>query len=283
MIARPAISPLFPYPFFFFFFFNDTATTEIYTLSLHDALPIYPAKALAAYHLALARNQVTYNAATNAGVYNAKAYRAEQLAIGKAYADLSPQQIALSEQLGNMAQAWQNLKAAQTPVVAGALQPWLKSVTDLTTKLGPIIHAVAVPIKEIGAQVDILINSSAFTAFRDWIAGTGSQAVGAAGSAFTGFLDAVVTILPMFNPLIEKAIGWIAGLGPALAHWANSQKTADDIKKFMAWFSTNGPVVGDLLKNIGGALKALAPGLTAGGVTELKVISDFFGLIARLP
>src|SRR3989442_9593296 len=26
---------------FLFFFFNDTATTEIYTLSLHDALPIY--------------------------------------------------------------------------------------------------------------------------------------------------------------------------------------------------------------------------------------------------
>src|SRR2546430_13656793 len=28
-----------------FFFFNDTATTEIYTLSLHDALPIYAASA----------------------------------------------------------------------------------------------------------------------------------------------------------------------------------------------------------------------------------------------
>src|SRR3712207_8220638 len=27
-----------------FFFFNDTATTEIYTLSLHDALPIYVAR-----------------------------------------------------------------------------------------------------------------------------------------------------------------------------------------------------------------------------------------------
>src|SRR5437899_12992233 len=30
---------------FFFFFFNDTATTEIYTLSLHDALPISPSSA----------------------------------------------------------------------------------------------------------------------------------------------------------------------------------------------------------------------------------------------
>src|SRR2546422_2312379 len=29
------------YECFMFFFFNDTATTEIYTLSLHDALPIY--------------------------------------------------------------------------------------------------------------------------------------------------------------------------------------------------------------------------------------------------
>src|SRR3712207_7574256 len=30
-----------------FFFFNDTATTEIYTLSLHDALPIYARQRLA--------------------------------------------------------------------------------------------------------------------------------------------------------------------------------------------------------------------------------------------
>src|SRR2546429_4192894 len=30
---------------YFFFFFNDTATTEIYTLSLHDALPIFGTEA----------------------------------------------------------------------------------------------------------------------------------------------------------------------------------------------------------------------------------------------
>src|SRR5260370_26654878 len=32
------------YTLFFLFFFNDTATTEIYTLSLHDALPIFNEK-----------------------------------------------------------------------------------------------------------------------------------------------------------------------------------------------------------------------------------------------
>src|SRR3989442_11961095 len=40
----------------FFFFFNDTATTEIYTLSLHDALPI-----LMHFYLALVYQQTSRN------------------------------------------------------------------------------------------------------------------------------------------------------------------------------------------------------------------------------
>src|SRR3712207_7802361 len=49
-----------------FFFFNDTATTEIYTLSLHDALPIYP------------KSSTRANAVRNASKYlppNAEAMR----------------------------------------------------------------------------------------------------------------------------------------------------------------------------------------------------------------
>src|ERR1039457_6691105 len=40
-LAVTAAIPGLPQNARFFFFFNDTATTEIYTLSLHDALPIY--------------------------------------------------------------------------------------------------------------------------------------------------------------------------------------------------------------------------------------------------
>src|SRR2546426_5753314 len=46
--------------FFFFFFFNDTATTEIYTLSLHDALPIcrhVPVLARQVHHCILRRRE----------------------------------------------------------------------------------------------------------------------------------------------------------------------------------------------------------------------------------
>src|SRR2546429_7856197 len=45
-----------------FFFFNDTATTEIYTLSLHDALPIceFLANILPGHAVALARTSHEY-------------------------------------------------------------------------------------------------------------------------------------------------------------------------------------------------------------------------------
>src|SRR3712207_7413404 len=44
---------------FLFFFFNDTATTEIYTLSLHDALPIWATSAAAPARSATASKGVS--------------------------------------------------------------------------------------------------------------------------------------------------------------------------------------------------------------------------------
>src|SRR5256886_10359038 len=43
-------------PHCFFFFFNDTATTEIYTLSLHDALPISTPRSTAASAASMSRS-----------------------------------------------------------------------------------------------------------------------------------------------------------------------------------------------------------------------------------
>src|SRR5690554_7164518 len=69
---------------YFFFFFNDTATTEIYTLSLHDALPIcsrasYFHKALNGYHGAKLRRiqnvkdfHINYNNMEVLNMLNAK-------------------------------------------------------------------------------------------------------------------------------------------------------------------------------------------------------------------
>ena len=245
------------------------------------AKPVLSAALTAQQKVNTAQN--TYQAALAAGVKPAAAWKAEQLAIGKAYADLSPAQIKLSKQLGNMAQAWQNVKASFTPVIAGSLQPWLAGITTVIGNLGSVIKPMVPVVTALGTEFGILVGSPAFQAFARWVGSTGSAVVSSAGTAILNLVTGIITLLPRFTPLITGAADAISKWSLSFALWAGSQKGADQIKGFLAWFRTNGPVVRDLLKNIGGALKTLAPGLTAGGITELKVISDFFGLIARLP
>src|SRR2546429_8442876 len=64
--------------FFFFFFFNDTATTEIYTLSLHDALPISLALRTAAAAMALSKTPLSATAMRALMVHNADHARSEE-------------------------------------------------------------------------------------------------------------------------------------------------------------------------------------------------------------
>src|SRR2546426_3754014 len=61
---------------FFFFFFNDTATTEIYTLSLHDALPISPSRQRHQFGLSLAASlPTTANFFASSGLLNVNSVR----------------------------------------------------------------------------------------------------------------------------------------------------------------------------------------------------------------
>src|SRR2546427_11915300 len=81
------------YPFCcFFFFFNDTATTEIYTLSLHDALPVSADLVAARWGLGreeldayAARSHQRAHAAQSAGHFEREivGIRSEERRVGK--------------------------------------------------------------------------------------------------------------------------------------------------------------------------------------------------------
>jgi SLT domain-containing protein len=232
---------------------------------------------------AVQKAQSNYNIAIAAGTKQSVAYKAEQIAIGKAYANMSPAQIRLSKELGALSNQWQKVRASVTPLIAGSLQPWLVGVREAMSNLRSVISPMAPVVKDLGAQFAILMGSSTMQAFIRWIGATGSAVTHSIGGAILNVLTAMTFILPQFTPLINGASAGITKWSVAFVRWSASQKAADQIHAFLAWFHQNGPIVRQLLVNIGGALKALAPGLTTGAAVELKALSAFFGFIARLP
>ena len=64
------------------FFFNDTATTEIYTLSLHDALPIYRARVKLLCHIHNTADETSMETAYGYDPINDLSFTGEFEAIG---------------------------------------------------------------------------------------------------------------------------------------------------------------------------------------------------------
>ncbi len=232
---------------------------------------------------AVEKAQTAYNAAIEAGTKKATAYKAEQLAIAKAYAGMSPAQVALSKQIGDLSQKWDDLRKSVTPVIALSVKPWLGAITDSMHFLQPVIKDVSTVVGGLGYSFRALVNSGEFRTFAKFIAGEGSQVVGAAGGGVLNFLNGFIILLPQFKPLIDDVDRGISEMGRSFLSWAQSDRSRTEVQQFLAWLHINGPVVGQFLANFGKALVNIGGGLGAGGITELKVLSDFFGLLARLP
>src|SRR5256884_1469274 len=64
-------------PTLFFFFFNDTATTEIYTLSLHDALPISPTRSFKGHGVKAALEKAAGPAPAGGGAARSEEHTSE--------------------------------------------------------------------------------------------------------------------------------------------------------------------------------------------------------------
>ncbi len=227
--------------------------------------------------------QENYNAVIASGAKKAVAYKAEQAAIAKAYAGMSPAQIQLSKTLAGVTGQWGKFKAGITPVIASSLTPWLGGVTGGLSALKLIVTPMAGAVGVLGGEVSALVSSQAFKTFAGWLGKTGAGITGTLGEAMVQVIDGLITILPKFTPLMTGAADAVGGWAASFDTWSGSKKASDQISAFLGWFKANGPAVGGLIRNLGKAIGNLAPGLASGGLLELKVISGFLGLVAKLP
>ncbi|HEY6493319.1 MAG TPA: NlpC/P60 family protein [Trebonia sp.] len=229
--------------------------------------------------------QNKYNAAIAAGAKQSTAYLAEQKAINLAYAQMSPAQIALSKQLGDLQNDWQGVEKSVTPVIAMSVAPWLSAITSAAKFAKPVVTDVSGAISSLGSTFDALVNLPAFGTFTRFIGAEGTDVIASGGGALMNFFHGFILLLPQVKPLIDDVDTAVSHLGSSFLTWSQSDGPRRDITAFLAWLHDNGPVVGHLLLSIGGALKNLGGGLLAGpaGADEIRLLTGFFGMIAKLP
>ena len=213
----------------------------------------------------------------------AAALKAEQQAL----AGLTGPQRELVKSIIGIKGEWKDLSlSVATPVLA----PWMSAAARALTHLRPLVQPVADLFRYWGESVDRYFASS-----------RGSAGISRIAAALGQFSANQLADIQLFVTGIGKGVAalgrdlaghnvdfgafghHLAEWGTAFERWSGSAAARQDVSKFLAYVRANGPEVSALLKNAGGALKVLAPGLSSVGAIELKLVSDFLGVLARTP
>ena len=231
----------------------------------------------------IARSQATTKAQRESADKQVKAARDTIASIrseGAAY----NQVLDLSKEIGTR---W---KVTSAQIASPALVPWLKAVSKGITLIRPAIQPVADQFRSWGEAVDRYFSSA-----------RGSAEIRRMAGEFGRFSADQLSAIGVFITDIGKGIGNLGRLlaahgadfgafsvhldqsGGAFARWSQSDAARRDVSKFLAYVAANGPVLKDLLRNLGGALSAFAPGLSSVGALQLRLVSDFLGFLARTP
>jgi hypothetical protein len=239
---------------------------------------------------AVEKAQETYNAAIATGTKHATAYAAEQRAIKLAYAGLSPAQIALSKQVGDLQNAWDGVQHSLAPVVSGALVPWLHAVTDAMQLIKPFVTPIAAVFKDWGQSLNrYFSNTIVAEQLRQLAVSFGKFSASQLRDIGHFLVDIGAAVFHLGEDLTAGGVNWgafgdhLKAWGKAFDTWSKSQKARDDVQGFLRYLHQEGPVVKGILTDLGKILPGIFKGVSTTGTLELQAVAGFLGLIANLP
>jgi hypothetical protein len=213
----------------------------------------------------------------------AAALKAEQQAL----AGLTGPQRQLVKSIIGIKTEWKDLSTSvATPVLAN----WVTAASEALTHLRPLVQPVADLFGSWGREISQYFASRAGSSELQRMATAlglfGADQMSAIGVFLSDSARAIANLgrdLAAHNVDFGAFATHLDQWGGAFLRWSQSAAARHDVTALLEWVRRNGPVTSGLLKNLGVFMAKFAPGLASAGVTELRLVSDFLGFIAKLP
>jgi hypothetical protein len=231
--------------------------------------------------------QIAYNAQIANGVKQSKAYQTEQIAINKAYAQMSPAQIALSKQIGNVQNAWQSFVQSNTAGVSKILTQGIglmpKVFQSMQVFMAPTEKALSGLISQLGKG----LNSQGFKSFIDMLASNAGPAITKLGQSIGHIAVGLGGIIRAFMPMAQTMLSGLDKITKKFADWGSTLTSHSGFQSLMSQFKSETPLAMKTLENLATAIvnigKAMA-GLSTGSnsKTLLQMLQPLSGILASL-
>jgi len=231
--------------------------------------------------------QIAYTSAVASGTSKATAYAAEQKAILTAYNQLSPAQIAMSKQIGDVQNAWQSFVQSNTAGVDKVMSQGIgllpKLLKDVQPLLAPTEKALSGLVTTLGKGLD----SSGFKSFMSSLAQNTGPAITKLGDAILHVVAGIGGILKAFMPASQGIMSGLDKMTAKFATWGETLSSHSGFQSLMETFKTETPLAVKTLENLAGVITHLGASMTGLSTASnskwiLQLLTPLSGLLDKL-
>src|ERR1017187_3593237 len=206
--------------------------------------------------------QDAYTVAIAHGTSQAKAYKAEQIAIAKADVEMTPAQIQLSKSIGGAQNAWQSFVQSNTKGVATIMTQGIGLMPKVFASMQPFMAPTEKPLCGMITQLGKGLESSGLKSFNGVMAKNSGPAITKLGQSIGHIVVGLGGIIKAFMPMAQTVMGGLDKITGKFATGGTTLSSHSGFQSLMSMAKTDMPYVIGIVKNLGGAIKNLGSSMT---------------------